>query len=129
MAQLYRANWLTENQRANILIAINAMQEKAVFMGVADLPIFRHIDPSTDLALGVSSASRAAISVPHRRTSNFKLEGDFNNLMNSRNSIVVSNLNSSMIQDYKHDTRVVNEAFQVTPSYDSELKGGDRYLR
>lgn len=111
MIQLYRCNWLTDVQRSNVLCALNSMQEKSTFMGISDLPLIRNIEPTTDL--GLLNTSRQANSSSQRKSSINTIDqvdlssqstGDhISNLLNSK----PTNL------DNKHDTRIVNEAFQV----------------
>ena len=112
MIQLYRCNWLTDVQRSNVLCALNSMQEKSTFMGISDLPLIRNIEPTTDL--GLLNTSRQANLSSQRKSSINTIDqtdllsqqsiGDhISNLLNSK----PTNL------DNKHDTRIVNEAFQV----------------
>ena len=88
------------------------MQEKATFMGVADMPLIRTIDSNTDI-------SSRSLNRRHSIASGEILSGD-----NHRNSLTSSSLGlnesgshggsvRALHLDNKHDTRIVNEAFQV----------------
>lgn len=118
--QLYRCEWLNDLQRSNVLLAINAMSEKSTFMGVNDLPIVRAIE-TVPLEPGEQKKAsmdkrRSSLMVPgglpsELSTATFSIE-DSSSLLYSRPSIVVI--------DSKHDTRIVNEAFQVKKKHEEK---------
>lgn len=113
--QLYRCEWLNEIQRSNVLLALNSMSEKSSFIGVSDLPAVRTIEavplePGEQQEMLAVDRRRASLMVPggilpsELSTATFNID-DSSTLFYGRPSIVVT--------DSKHDTRIVNEAFQV----------------
>jgi hypothetical protein len=108
--QLYRCDWLVDSQRTNISCALNAMQEKSLFMGLSDMPLIRGIETvSNDSQIGSQTNASSVKIISSRRESSALIDS-----LNETNSI---NSNSTSVKtfqlDGKHDTRIVNEAFQV----------------
>lgn len=111
--QLYRCEWLNDLQRSNVLLALNAMAEKSSFMGVTDLPMIRSIE-ALPLEPGEQPKTKKSLiraSTIHpsdlSATAIFNIESDSSYMnMFPRTSIIAF--------DSKHDTRIVNEAFQVS---------------
>jgi hypothetical protein len=92
------------------------MQEKSQFMGISDMQIVRNIEPVTNVndqaAFGILnrhlSPNRASIFQPNRKLS-MVASIPCDDLLYSPNPTI----RTSFTFDNKHDTRVVNEAFQV----------------
>ena len=110
--QLYRCDWLTDTQRTNISCALNAMQEKSLFMGLSDMPLIRGIETIVnDVTSGSQPNSSIKTVGSSRRESSTNIDA-----LHETNQII-SNANNATVKilqlDGKHDTRIVNEAFQV----------------
>jgi hypothetical protein len=119
MIQLYRCHWLCEIQRNNILCALNSMQERSLYMGVTELPLIKDSDYELDLYLPIeystptSNKSSPSTKRKLKKNSSYFHSNDLSN--NSTKNLLnqFSNNIKMMSSDNKHDTRVVNEAFQV----------------
>ncbi len=110
LIQLYRCDWLVDTQRTNISCALNAMQEKSMFMGLSDMPLIRGIETVSNDS---TSSSTGKIIGSSRRESSTNIDS-----LNEADSIVFNSANIKTLQlDGKHDTRIVNEAFQVEIFY------------
>jgi hypothetical protein len=111
--QLYRCDWLSDTQRTNISCALNAMQEKSLFMGLSDMPLIRGIETIGNDSTSGSQPNASSIKTvgSSRRESSTNIDP-----LNETN-LITSNANNATIKtlqlDGKHDTRIVNEAFQV----------------
>lgn len=108
--QLYRCDWLNELQKSNVLLALNAMIEKSSFMNVTDLPLIRTIE---------TLPNELSLSQKNLQASTLRKVSGGSNLMLDPLSMISDDANSLMqikrlFMDNKHDTRIVNEAFQVT---------------
>ena len=106
MIQLYRCAWVSESQKSKILNALNSMQEKATFMGVSDMPLVRNIE-----ATSTTSGNSLQASVPVKPIM-------FDALVNepvffATDPRVFASDKTNTLKT-KHDTRIVNEAFQDT---------------
>lgn len=138
--QLYRCEWLNEIQRSNILVALNAMSEKSSFMGVSDLPMVRTIETVPPETTGeqhqhstaktadqrqqvtrhssmVTSASSTSSTYIHSSEAAVaSAVAHFEAGSDRRVSTTMAFLNrpANAFIDNKHDTRIVNEAFQVS---------------
>ena len=140
MIQLYHCHWLSEKQKVNVSFALNAMQDKASFLGCTDMPLLRQIDMNFDLV------SRSLQLPQHRQSSAVNAFADPSSFSLNEQNLTYLNLNrthatnlndantpivipsqqnnnhnfiSKMLSfdnkiENKHDTRIVNEAFQVT---------------
>ena len=102
--QLYRCDWLNDTQRTSISCALNSMQEKSLFMGLSDMPLIRGIESLNNETNIGGNKSRRSSSIILETLSDL---GSSVSGTSAANSIRVLNI------DTKHDTRVVNEAFQV----------------
>lgn len=107
MIQLYRCEWLSDPQRSNITCALNAMQEKSTFMGVSDMPVVRNIESIPNDLYSISKITSASAN---RRISVISTTTNNDTASNIES---FTNFLKPPILDPKHDTRIVNEAFQV----------------
>jgi hypothetical protein len=107
--QLYRCDWLSDMQRSNVLLSLNSMSEKSSFMGVSDLPMIRSIE----LLPNASDDPKKMSSLGHRKMPLApSFPSDLAAFVDENSSIFLSRPSIAII-DSKHDTRIVNEAFQV----------------
>lgn len=116
--QLYRCEWLNDIQRSNVLLALNAMAEKSTFMGVTDLPMIRSIEalplePGEQQKMKKSLIRSSTIQPPQDLTSSSSDRFNIDIIDTSYISGVNMLPRPSISIDSKHDTRIVNEAFQV----------------
>jgi hypothetical protein len=116
--QLYRSDWLTDTQRTNISCALNAMQEKSLFMGLSDMPMIRGIETLSSEQVGGSSAKANQSNSSRRSSGVYENSSEYSISTSSFTSSPTNNINTGGVNknqqlDTKHDTRIVNEAFQV----------------
>ena len=120
--QLYRCIWLTETQKSNINVAILTMQEKASFMGIVDIPRLEGSSIDNNRILNLRAPIQSTIlqklnattsSFPRNRLSSIGgalvNPSDINQLRARTSTTKTSNYDT-----LKQDTRLVNEAFQVS---------------
>lgn len=129
LVQLYHCDWLLESQKSNVSCAITAMQDKASFLGCADMPLIRQIENNLDLVTRSLQIPQARKMTMH---ANFSDHATF-----APNEITSNRAHIAPVQDVtpllpanscatnfkmqgratsfdsKNDTRIVNEAFQV----------------
>ena len=110
---------LNDAQRNNVSCALNAMQEKSAFMGVSDLPLIKDIEldalASFDLIEKSAPAEQQISSNDDESIEkNTSLQWTHDNSLMLPSSSSYSPFNvRNMHLESKHDTRAVNEAFQV----------------
>ena len=110
--QLFKCSWLTELQKNNINICIQSMQEKASFMGVADLE--GDIRISNSLRPVLSSPIKGSLSLVNpRRVTRFASITASLMAQNEVSKVSGKCVKGNNTESIKQDTRVVNEAFQV----------------
>lgn len=109
MIQLYRSIWLTDSQRANVSCALNAMQEKSSFMGVSDMPIIKNIETANAITNELSGISQLPRS---QQLSSARMSVQIDYPISNEINPSIS-LSKPVVYDSKHDTRIVNESFQV----------------
>ena len=125
LTKLYHCRWLTDARSASVLVALNAMQEKATFMGIADgMPAVHSLAARLELAIDdaddADSAAATAPTPPPLPTRHYSLTveamsgGGASSLVdNASYQLSKARLNKSISIDVRNETRIVNEAFQV----------------
>ena len=103
------------------------MQEKSTIMSIIDLPLIKDIDfdSANDLfspipPLETPTASSAQSQDYSGKSTN---NNDLFNFSVNSSHLFPSSYNKSMNMEGKHDTRVVNEAFQVIKIFRPIFKG------
>lgn len=116
--QLYRCDWLSDLQRTNISCALNAMQEKSLIIGLSDMPLIRGIEtlPNENISQSNSSFGTSHANL-RRQSSTLMDQSNETSTSNNSNNPAVKTLHF----DSKHDTRIVNEAFQVIKKFKLKL--------
>ena len=130
MTQLYRARWISEAARANISIAVAAMQEKCTLFGILEMPDLRPID-SMAIERSVPARRHTTTDVPRYDPSSFSLNE--NALYHHHHDTAAAagagmpDATPMLPKQYHHhqfdsaaekqDSRVVNEAFQDAVVY------------
>jgi hypothetical protein len=93
------------------------MQEKSVFMGVTQLPLVKENDLDLEIYLPIDFSNTKTTSSPSlkKKSNNIYMitSDDFSNNSSKNPAFLISDNTKIMNLDNKHDTRIVNENFQV----------------